>query len=164
MAVLLPVVHIIQCCAPYTDLTFCFIPCSSCSLYNSKSRSLRRLSGNLPRGLLSLSLVSGDFYYSGLVVISKKLEIKMVSLIVIIISIYFACVVVFQLILVSVLNCLYDSISHLLRKNVEKRALLENMDGIFLAIDEICDDGYEFIFYCCCCIFQLTDHDWQCSC
>jgi len=46
-----------------------------------------------------------------------------------------------ELILVSVLNCLYDAVSHLLRKNVEKRALLDNMDGIFLAIDEICDDG-----------------------
>jgi hypothetical protein len=29
----------------------------------------------------------------------------------------------------------------MLRKNVEKRALLDNMDGVFLAIDEICDDG-----------------------
>ena len=47
----------------------------------------------------------------------------------------------FQLILVSVLNCLYDAISHMLRKNVEKRALIDNMDGIFLAIDEICDNG-----------------------
>jgi len=46
-----------------------------------------------------------------------------------------------QLILVSVLNCLYDSVSHMLRKNVEKRALIDNMDGIFLAIDEICDNG-----------------------
>ena len=47
----------------------------------------------------------------------------------------------FQLILVSVLNCLYDSVSHMLRKNVEKKAMLENLDGIFLAIDEICDNG-----------------------
>jgi len=46
-----------------------------------------------------------------------------------------------QLILVSVLNCLYDAVSHMLRKNVEKRALIDNMDGIFLAIDEICDSG-----------------------
>lgn len=48
---------------------------------------------------------------------------------------------IFQLILVSVLNCLYDSISHMLRKNVEKKAMLENLDGVFLAIDEICDSG-----------------------
>jgi len=46
-----------------------------------------------------------------------------------------------ELILVSVLNCLYDSVSQMLRKNVEKRALLDNMDGVFLAVDEICDKG-----------------------
>ena len=46
-----------------------------------------------------------------------------------------------QLILVSVLNCLYDTVSHMLRKNVEKKAMLENLDGVFLAIDEICDNG-----------------------
>jgi len=46
-----------------------------------------------------------------------------------------------ELILVSVLNCLYDSISHMLRKNVEKRTLIENMDGVLLALDEICDNG-----------------------
>lgn len=46
-----------------------------------------------------------------------------------------------QLILVSVLSCLYDAISQMLRKNVEKRALMDNMDGIFLALDEICDNG-----------------------
>ena len=28
-----------------------------------------------------------------------------------------------------------------LRKNVEKRALLENMEGLFLAVDEIVDGG-----------------------
>ncbi len=47
----------------------------------------------------------------------------------------------FQLILVSVLNCFYDTISQLLKKNVEKRALLDNLDGAFLALDEICDNG-----------------------
>jgi hypothetical protein len=46
-----------------------------------------------------------------------------------------------ELILVSVLNCLYESISHMLRKNVEKRTLIDNMDGILLAVDEICDNG-----------------------
>ncbi|XP_064648090.1 coatomer subunit zeta-1-like isoform X2 [Lineus longissimus] len=46
-----------------------------------------------------------------------------------------------ELILVSVLNCLYDSISSMLRKNVEKRSLLENLDAVFLAVDEICDGG-----------------------
>ncbi|KAK4006307.1 hypothetical protein OUZ56_011461 [Daphnia magna] len=46
-----------------------------------------------------------------------------------------------ELILVSVLNCLYDSISQILRKNVEKRSLMENLDVVMLALDEICDSG-----------------------
>ena len=49
---------------------------------------------------------------------------------------------VLQLILVNVLNGLYDAISTILRKNVEKKALLDNMDAAMLALDEICDDGY----------------------
>lgn len=46
-----------------------------------------------------------------------------------------------SLILASVLNCLYDSANQILRKNVEKRALLDNLDTIVLAVDEICDNG-----------------------
>ena len=46
-----------------------------------------------------------------------------------------------QLILMSVLNCLYESVSMILRKNVEKRALLDNIDVVMLAMDEICDNG-----------------------
>lgn len=46
-----------------------------------------------------------------------------------------------ELILVNTLNCMYDSISNMLRKNVEKRTLIENMDGVFLTVDEICDNG-----------------------
>lgn len=46
-----------------------------------------------------------------------------------------------ELILVSVLNCLYDSVSMILKKNVEKRAVLDNLDIIMLAFDEICDGG-----------------------
>lgn len=45
------------------------------------------------------------------------------------------------LILASVLNCLYEAANLILRKNVEKRTLLENLDMIFLAVDEICDGG-----------------------
>lgn len=41
----------------------------------------------------------------------------------------------------SVLNCLYDSVSQILRKNVEKRAVLEALDIVMLAMDEICDGG-----------------------
>ncbi|KAI6196638.1 Coatomer subunit zeta [Aphelenchoides besseyi] len=46
-----------------------------------------------------------------------------------------------ELILVSVLNALYDSFSTVLRRNVEKKALLDNMDVAMLIVDEICDDG-----------------------
>jgi hypothetical protein len=46
-----------------------------------------------------------------------------------------------EIMLVSVLNCLYDSVSQMLRKNVEKKALMENLDAVILAIDEICDNG-----------------------
>lgn len=41
----------------------------------------------------------------------------------------------------SVLNCLYDSVNQILRKNVEKRMVLENLDIVMLAMDEICDNG-----------------------
>lgn len=46
-----------------------------------------------------------------------------------------------ELILASALNCLYDSVSLVLRKNIEKKTLLENMDIAMLIIDEICDNG-----------------------
>lgn len=46
-----------------------------------------------------------------------------------------------ELLLMSVLNCVYDSISQIMRKNVEKRAIFENLDVIMLALDEICDGG-----------------------
>lgn len=46
-----------------------------------------------------------------------------------------------ELILLSVLKCLSDSLSHVLRKNVEKRFLMENLDIVMLTMDEICDRG-----------------------
>ncbi|CAG0923397.1 unnamed protein product [Notodromas monacha] len=46
-----------------------------------------------------------------------------------------------ELLLVSVLNTVYDSVQQILRKNAEKRALLDNLDVVMLAIDEICDRG-----------------------
>uniref|UniRef100_A0A8C3IY65 Coatomer subunit zeta n=1 Tax=Chrysemys picta bellii TaxID=8478 RepID=A0A8C3IY65_CHRPI len=46
-----------------------------------------------------------------------------------------------ELMLVAVLTCLFDSLSHMLRKNVEKRSLLDNLDGVFLVVDEIVDGG-----------------------
>ena len=46
-----------------------------------------------------------------------------------------------ELILQSVLNCVYDAFSIVLRKNVEKKALFDHIDMAFLILDEICDDG-----------------------
>lgn len=46
-----------------------------------------------------------------------------------------------EIILVSVLNCLFDSISQVFRRNMERKYLMENMDLVLLTIDEICDNG-----------------------
>ena len=46
-----------------------------------------------------------------------------------------------ELLLMSVLNCLYETVNQILRKNVEKRSLFEHLDIVMLAVDEICDGG-----------------------
>uniref|UniRef100_A0A8D2J1W5 Coatomer subunit zeta n=1 Tax=Varanus komodoensis TaxID=61221 RepID=A0A8D2J1W5_VARKO len=46
-----------------------------------------------------------------------------------------------ELMLMSVLTCLFETLNHMLRKNVEKRTLVENMDAVFLVVDEIVDGG-----------------------
>ncbi|KAM4645422.1 coatomer subunit zeta-2 [Amazona ochrocephala] len=46
-----------------------------------------------------------------------------------------------ELMLLSVLTCLLDALGHLLQKEVEKRWLLDNMEGMFLVVDEIVDRG-----------------------
>ncbi|XP_032890869.1 coatomer subunit zeta-2 [Amblyraja radiata] len=46
-----------------------------------------------------------------------------------------------ELMLMSVLNCLFESVSQMLRKNVEKKSLMDNMDGLLLITDEIVDGG-----------------------
>ncbi|XP_064329323.1 coatomer subunit zeta-2 [Phalacrocorax carbo] len=46
-----------------------------------------------------------------------------------------------ELMLLAVLTCLLDALSYLLRKEVEKRWLLDNMEGMFLVVDEIVDRG-----------------------
>ncbi|XP_069763179.1 coatomer subunit zeta-1-like isoform X2 [Narcine bancroftii] len=46
-----------------------------------------------------------------------------------------------ELMLMAVLNCLFDSLSQMLRKNVEKKSLMENLDGVMLITDEIVDGG-----------------------
>ena len=43
-----------------------------------------------------------------------------------------------ELILVSVLNCLFDTLSQMFRKNVEKRSLMDNLDAVFLAVSREC--------------------------
>jgi coatomer subunit zeta len=42
----------------------------------------------------------------------------------------------------SVLNGLYESVSQILRRGVEKKAVLDSLDTVMLAVDEICDGGY----------------------
>jgi hypothetical protein len=46
-----------------------------------------------------------------------------------------------EIILVSVLNCMYDALNQILKKNVEKKYLLDYLDAAFLSVDEICDNG-----------------------
>jgi coatomer subunit zeta len=50
-----------------------------------------------------------------------------------------------EIMLVSVLNCLFDSLNQIFRKNTEKKFLTENLDSVFLSIDEICDNGIKFV-------------------
>ncbi|SGY93599.1 BQ5605_C037g11598 [Microbotryum silenes-dioicae] len=46
-----------------------------------------------------------------------------------------------ELMLQGVLNAFYDAVSLLLRHQVEKRAILENLDLVVLALDETVDNG-----------------------
>ena len=46
-----------------------------------------------------------------------------------------------ELLLTSVLQCLYDSISTLLRKQTEKKSLLRHLDSVLLILDEMVDGG-----------------------
>merc|ERR1712212_292714 len=46
-----------------------------------------------------------------------------------------------ELLLMNVLNCFYEAVPLTLRKNVEKRAMFRHMENVFLALDEICDQG-----------------------
>ena len=55
----------------------------------------------------------------------------------------------------SALNAFMDAIHLLLRNQVEKRALLENLDCVILCLDETIDDGCVFCFFLksLCCTF-----------
>jgi hypothetical protein len=46
-----------------------------------------------------------------------------------------------EIMLMNLLNCLCDTIKLALRKNVEKKTMCDNLDLIFLIIDEMCDQG-----------------------
>ena len=50
-----------------------------------------------------------------------------------------------ELMLHSALIAFSDALSMLLRNQVEKRALLENLDLVLLCLDETIDDGYALI-------------------
>ena len=50
-----------------------------------------------------------------------------------------------ELILYSVLQAFYESVSILLRQQVDKKTVLENLDLVLLAIDEIIDRGCAFV-------------------
>ena len=46
-----------------------------------------------------------------------------------------------EIMLSSVLNCLFDSLNQILRKSVEKKSLYDNLDAVLLTVDELCDNG-----------------------
>jgi hypothetical protein len=46
-----------------------------------------------------------------------------------------------EIMLTSVLTCLFDSLSQIFRKNMERKYFLDNLDSVFLAVDEICMNG-----------------------
>ena len=46
-----------------------------------------------------------------------------------------------ELLLMAVLDCLFNTVSGILRKNVDKKSLCDNMEVIMLAMDEMIDNG-----------------------
>jgi len=46
-----------------------------------------------------------------------------------------------ELLLMSVLDCVYNSVAQILRKNVDRRSLLDNLEIVMLAMDEMVDNG-----------------------
>ena len=46
-----------------------------------------------------------------------------------------------ELLLQSVLQCLFESLQILLRKDVEKKRIFQNLGTVMLALEEICDAG-----------------------
>ena len=46
-----------------------------------------------------------------------------------------------ELLLMSALDVLFDSLNIILKKEFEKKALMEHLDMVMMAVDEICDQG-----------------------
>ena len=46
-----------------------------------------------------------------------------------------------EVLLLSTLNCVFESVSQIVRKDVESRNVFDNLGVIILAMDEICDGG-----------------------
>ena len=46
-----------------------------------------------------------------------------------------------ELLLMSALDVLFDSLNVILKKEFEKKALMEHLDMVMMAVDEICDQG-----------------------
>lgn len=44
------------------------------------------------------------------------------------------------------LTAFYDAVSLLLRNQIEKRSVLENLDLVLLCLDETIDDGYDSLY------------------
>eukprot|EP00428_Durinskia_dybowskii_P065205 CAMPEP_0170373898 /NCGR_PEP_ID=MMETSP0117_2-20130122/10312_1 /TAXON_ID=400756 /ORGANISM="Durinskia baltica, Strain CSIRO CS-38" /LENGTH=191 /DNA_ID=CAMNT_0010628815 /DNA_START=35 /DNA_END=610 /DNA_ORIENTATION=+ len=47
-----------------------------------------------------------------------------------------------ELVLVGVLDCIFDTVSTLLKGQVDKRTMLDNLELILLTIDEVLDSGH----------------------
>jgi hypothetical protein len=65
-----------------------------------------------------------------------------------------------ELMLQGVLNAFFDAVSLLLRHQVEKRAILENLDLVVLALDETVDNGSVAELLQC---FRTTEADAGCA-
>ena len=46
-----------------------------------------------------------------------------------------------EIMLGSVLTCLFDSLNQIFRKNLDRKSLLDNLESAFLTVDEICMHG-----------------------
>jgi len=46
-----------------------------------------------------------------------------------------------ELLLLSALNVIFESISLILKKNLDRKTIMDCMDRVLLAVDEICDEG-----------------------